>query len=123
MIDGFRHCNWNRETFAQMRRGGVTAVHVTVSCRVTSRATVSRVGQRNRLLERDDGLILHRRTADGGTLIDAGALIARYAGMIDSGVAVEGAMWQRLQTVAGRVLVPRTAGSRERGAGGGDAND
>jgi membrane dipeptidase len=39
-IDGLQYCNWSREIFLQMRAGGLTAVHATVSYHEGFRQTV-----------------------------------------------------------------------------------
>ena len=30
IIDGLQYCNWNREIFEDLLRGGITAIHVTL---------------------------------------------------------------------------------------------
>jgi len=54
--------------------------------------------------------------------IDEAAMTARLAETLALGIAVDPEIWARIGAVAARVLVPATAVSRERGAGGGDAN-
>ena len=54
--------------------------------------------------------------------LDAGALAERHVRSLNEGVEVPDALWKRLDAVAARVQVPATSTSRERGAGGGDAN-
>lgn len=62
-----------------------------------------------------------RRTAVGMALT-ADSLRRRLDHSLDAGVAVDPALWQRIDRVAARVQVPASTVSRERGAGGGDAN-
>ena len=62
-----------------------------------------------------------RRTGVGVALT-ADSLRQRLDHSLDAGVAVDPALWQRIDRVAARVQVPASTVSRERGAGGGDAN-
>lgn len=55
-------------------------------------------------------------------VLDAGAFERALEDSLAHGVAVEAALWQRISAAAQRVLVPASAESRARGAGGGDAN-
>ena len=55
-------------------------------------------------------------------VLDTRALDERYVRSLNEGVEVPDALWQRLNAVAARVQVPASSASRERGAGGGDAN-
>lgn len=49
-------------------------------------------------------------------------LALRFDESLSQGVDVDRALWRRLDKVAARVQVPASVVSRERGAGGGDAN-
>jgi len=49
-------------------------------------------------------------------------LARRFDDSLNKGVEVDPALWLRLDKVAARVQVPASVVSRERGAGGGDAN-
>ncbi|HYV89032.1 MAG TPA: hypothetical protein VFA91_10690, partial [Candidatus Polarisedimenticolia bacterium] len=49
-------------------------------------------------------------------------MAARLDDSLAKGIAADAALWRRLDAVAARVQVPASATSRERGAGGGDAN-
>lgn len=54
----------------------------------------------------------------------AGAELERRAlHSVTHGIEVPDALWRRLLTLAGRTLVPASAASRERGAGGGEHGD
>jgi len=57
-----------------------------------------------------------------GLGLSAEALRQRLDESLATGVAVDEELWQRLNSVAARVQVPASTTSRERGAGGGDAN-
>ncbi len=52
----------------------------------------------------------------------AEVLAERYARSLDAGIEVPDALWKRLDALAAKVQVPASSVSRERGAGGGDAN-
>ena len=54
--------------------------------------------------------------------LTADSLRQRLDDSLNAGVAVDPALWQRIDRVAARVQVPASSVSRERGAGGGDAN-
>ena len=54
--------------------------------------------------------------------LDARALAERHVRSLNEGVEVPDALWKRLDAEAARVQVPASSTSRERGAGGGDAN-
>ncbi|WP_299378778.1 membrane dipeptidase, partial [uncultured Kiloniella sp.] len=64
VIDCLQYCNWSEKTFAQMREGGVDAVHATICYHEMFRETVLNVEQWNRFFEQHDSLIIHGRTAD-----------------------------------------------------------
>lgn len=48
IIDGPQYCNWSRAIFEQMRAGGVTAVHVTVTYHEDFRGLVQQIADWNR---------------------------------------------------------------------------
>jgi hypothetical protein len=50
------------------------------------------------------------------------ALTQRFDESLSKGIAIDPGLWCRLDKVAARVQVPASTVSRERGAGGGDAN-
>ena len=57
-----------------------------------------------------------------GPALSADALRQRLDESLAAGVGVDEDLWERLNSVAARVQVPASTTSRERGAGGGDAN-
>jgi membrane dipeptidase len=64
-IDGLQYCNWSREIFLQMRAGGLTAVHATVSYHEGFRQTVRHlVDWRARFREHEDLILLARNWDD-----------------------------------------------------------
>ena len=63
LIDGLQYANWSEKIFAQMREGGVDAVHVTITYHETFRETVLNISQWNRWFERHPDLICQGRTA------------------------------------------------------------
>jgi membrane dipeptidase len=64
-IDGLQYCNWSRDIFLQMRAGGLTAVHATVSYHESFRQTVRHlVDWRARFREHEDLILLARNWGD-----------------------------------------------------------
>lgn len=62
VIDALQYCNWSRDIFQQLRDGGVTAVHVTVSYWESFRETVENIARWNRWFEDHSDLIMPVRT-------------------------------------------------------------
>ena len=62
-IDGLQYVNWSEKIFRQMRKGGVDAVHVTISYHETFRETVLNFEQWNRWFEQYSELIMRGTTA------------------------------------------------------------
>ncbi|MGI9303194.1 MAG: dipeptidase [Gammaproteobacteria bacterium] len=62
-IDGLQYCNWDRPIFEEMRRGGVTAVHVTIAYWEDARETLQNIGRWNGWFEQHSDLIMPLRTA------------------------------------------------------------
>ncbi len=58
IIDGLQYANWSEKIFAQMRAGGVDAVHVTIAYHETFRETVLNFEQWNRWFEQYPDLIM-----------------------------------------------------------------
>jgi membrane dipeptidase len=64
-IDGQQYCNWSREIFLQMRAGGLTAVHATVSYHEGFRETVRHlVDWRARFRQHEDLILFARDWED-----------------------------------------------------------
>ncbi|TPJ62189.1 membrane dipeptidase [Mesorhizobium sp. B2-7-1] len=65
LIDGLQYCNWSREIFEEMRRGGLTAVHATVGYHEGFRETVRHlVDWRTWLRDNEDLILLARDAGD-----------------------------------------------------------
>ena len=62
-IDGLQYANWSEKIFAQMRAGGVDAVHVTITYHETFRETVLNIEGWNRWFERFPDLIFQGHSA------------------------------------------------------------
>ena len=58
IIDGLQFCKWSRAIFEDMRAGGVTCVHVTVSYHETFRETIARISEWHRRFEAHGDLIM-----------------------------------------------------------------
>ena len=67
IIDGCQYANWSEQIFREMREGGVSAVHVTVTYHEDFRETVENIADWNRLFERFSNLILPGLTAEMST--------------------------------------------------------
>lgn len=64
IIDGCQYANWSEKIFREMKEGGVSAIHVTVTYHEDFRETVENIADWNRLFERFPNFILPGRTAD-----------------------------------------------------------
>jgi hypothetical protein len=64
LIDGLQYCNWSREIFQQMREGGMSAVHATVSYHDGFRDAVRNLVEWNWRFRDHADLILLGRSAD-----------------------------------------------------------
>lgn len=63
LIDGLQYCRWSEPIFRDLRRGGVTAIHVTIAYHETFREMVGNLTAWNRWFERFPDLIFHGRSA------------------------------------------------------------
>ena len=81
LIDGLQYCNWSREIFQQMRQGGMSAVHATVSYHDGFCDTVrNRVEWNWRFRDHSD-LILLGRNADDIATAKASGRTAIFLGL------------------------------------------
>ncbi len=64
VIDALQYCNWSRETFEDLRAGGVDAVHVTVAYHEELRELIGNLSQWNRWFETYDDLICRGTSAN-----------------------------------------------------------
>ena len=62
-IDGLQYANWSEKIFRQLRKGGVDAIHVTISYHENFRETVLNFEKWNRWFEQYPDLILKGRWA------------------------------------------------------------
>lgn len=58
LIDGLQYCRWDRQTLNDLRIGGVTAVHVTVSYWESARESLTRLAEWDRRFETFPDLIM-----------------------------------------------------------------
>ncbi len=63
-IDGLQYANWSEKIFRQMREGGVSAVHATITYHENFRETVYQIERWNRWFEIYPDLIFQGRSAD-----------------------------------------------------------
>ena len=63
LIDNLQYCNWSPKIFAQLRAGGVDAIHVTIAYHESFREMVLNLEQWNRWFEAHGDLIFKGTTA------------------------------------------------------------
>jgi len=63
LIDNLQYCNWSPKIFAQLRAGGVDAIHVTIAYHENFREMVLNLEQWNRWFEAHSDLIFKGTTA------------------------------------------------------------
>jgi len=63
VIDGLQYCHWSERVFRELRKGNVTAIHVTIAYHETFREMVGNIAVWNRWFERFPDLIFLGRTA------------------------------------------------------------
>jgi membrane dipeptidase len=81
LIDGLQYCNWSREIFQQMRQGGMSAVHATVSYHDGFRDTVRNLVEWNWRFRDHSDLILLGRNADDIATAKASGRTAIFLGL------------------------------------------
>jgi membrane dipeptidase len=81
LIDGLQYCNWSREIFSQMREGGMSAVHATVSYHEGFRDTVRNLVEWNWRFRDHADLILPGRSADDIAAAKASERTAIFLGL------------------------------------------
>ena len=81
LIDGLQYCNWSREIFQQMREGGMSAVHATVSYHDGFRDTVRNLVEWNWRFRDHADLILLGRSADDIAAAKASGRTAIFLGL------------------------------------------
>ena len=81
LIDGLQYCNWSREIFQQMREGGMSAVHATVSYHDGFRDTVRNLVEWNWRFRDHADLILLGRSADDIAVAKASGRTAIFLGL------------------------------------------
>jgi len=58
IIDGLQYCNWTRDYFLELKKSGITAVHVTLVYHEMARETLTQFAQWNKLFEQNSDLIM-----------------------------------------------------------------
>jgi microsomal dipeptidase-like Zn-dependent dipeptidase len=81
LIDGLQYCNWSRDIFQQMRQGGMSAVHATVSYHDGFRDTVRNLVEWNWRFRDHAHLILLGRSADDIAAAKASGRTAIFLGL------------------------------------------
>jgi microsomal dipeptidase-like Zn-dependent dipeptidase len=80
-IDGLQYCNWSREVFLEMRAGGMTAVHATVSYHEGIRETIRNLADWNWRFRDHADLILPGRRGGDVELARASGRTAIFLGL------------------------------------------
>jgi microsomal dipeptidase-like Zn-dependent dipeptidase len=81
LIDGLQYCNWSRDIFQQMRHGGMSAVHATVSYHDGFRDTVRNLVEWNWRFRDHADLILLGCSADDIAAAKASGRTAIFLGL------------------------------------------
>ena len=81
LIDGLQYCNWSREIFSQMRAGGMSAVHATVSYHDGFRDTVRNLVEWNWRFRDHADLIFLGRSAEDIAVARASGRTAIFLGL------------------------------------------
>jgi len=81
LIDGLQFCNWSREIFLQMRRGGLSAVHATVAYHGGFLETVRQLVDWNARFRNHADLILLGRAAADIAAAEASGRTAIFFGL------------------------------------------
>ena len=63
LVDCLQYANWSETIFAEMREGGVDAVHATIAYHENFRETVRNICEWNRLFRTYGDMIVHAKTA------------------------------------------------------------
>ena len=65
IIDGLEYCNWNREIFEDLWKGGVTAVHATLVYWENTNESFAKIEEWNDLFKSNEDIICHaKKTSD-----------------------------------------------------------
>jgi len=62
IIDGLQYCNWNREIFEDLKKGGVTAVHATLIYWENTEESFHRINEWKKLFSDNADIITHARS-------------------------------------------------------------
>ena len=61
IIDGLQYCNWNREIFEDLLRGGITAIHVTLVYWENTEESFERIKIWEKLFNEYSDIIFHAK--------------------------------------------------------------
>ena len=64
IIDGLEYCNWNRELFEDLWRGGVTAVHATLVYWENTEESFLKIKEWNNRFKENEDIICHAKTTN-----------------------------------------------------------
>jgi len=64
IIDGLQYCNWNRQIFEDLWKGGITAIHATLVYWENTQESFAKMNQWNIFFKENKDIILHAKTTD-----------------------------------------------------------
>jgi membrane dipeptidase len=85
LVDNLQYCNWSPDIFAQLREGGMDAVHVTIAYHETFREMVLNLERGNRWFEQYPDLIFKGTCGDGVRLARNSGRTAVFFGFQNPG--------------------------------------
>lgn len=80
LVDGLEYCRWDEETLQNLKTGGVSAVHVTVSYWENARETLTRLAEWDRLFEAFPSLVRRAQTAEDIVAAHQDGVVAVFFG-------------------------------------------
>ena len=64
IIDGLQYCNWNRELFEDLLKGGLTAVHVTLVYWENTQESFQKIEEWKKHIQDNKDIICHAKNAN-----------------------------------------------------------
>jgi len=64
IIDGLQYCNWNRQIFEDLWKGGITAIHATLVYWENTQESFVKMNEWNTFFKENKDIILHAKTTD-----------------------------------------------------------
>ena len=64
IIDGLQYCNWNRELFEDVWKGGITAIHATLVYWENTQESFQRIDEWEKRIHDNQDIICHAKNVD-----------------------------------------------------------